>query len=368
MVNSELEKKPNLKKGILIAIFVVFNAAIILWTALSEFTDTENAVKLRDIELNGWFIIPALLTFLIAISAEILKYVFMMKRCCGVIDIRTAMRTFLLGRYYDNITPAAVGGQPFQFHYMKKQGIKNGYSTIIPMISMITTQVGFLLVAIPTFIFLGNRISIGVLGSGCLGLIFYAVFPIGIILATFFRSTVSRIVTWFVKLLSKIHIIKNLEETIEKTEKTIDQYVNCIKTIFKDKKLALSLIILSITFQVFISFIPFFVLKAFGGNIEFFTCFVTIISISSAIYFIPTPGNAGAAEGSFFFVFSSLTSGYVFWAMLFWRLFSYYSYILAGVIIYMLIAYEKRTKHYLLDDIKAKIHEKKSKKSPEKAS
>ena len=193
---------------------------------------------------------------------------------------------------------------------------------------------------------------------------FYAVFPIGILLATFFRSTVSKIVTSFVKLLAKIHIVKDKEKSVEKAEKTIDQYVKCIKTIFKDKKLAISLILLSVVFQVFVSFIPFFVLKAFGGNIEFFTCFVTIISISSAIYFIPTPGNAGAAEGSFFFVFSSLTSGYVFWAMLFWRFFSYYSYILAGVTIYSLIAYEKRTKHYLLDDIKEKINSKR--KAPKK--
>ncbi|MBR3368349.1 flippase-like domain-containing protein [Candidatus Saccharibacteria bacterium] len=364
MVNSESERKPNLKKGILVAIFVVFNAAIILWTALSEFADKENAVKFSDVNLNGWLLIPALMTFLVAISAEITKYILMMKRCCNVFDPRTAIRTFILGRYYDNITPAAVGGQPFQFMYMKKHGIKNGYSTIIPMIGMITTQVGFLLVAIPTFILLGNRISIGVLGSGCLGLMFYAVFPIGILLATFFRSTVSKIVTSFVKLLAKIHIVKDKEKSVEKAEKTIDQYVKCIKTIFKDKKLAISLILLSVVFQVFVSFIPFFVLKAFGGNIEFFTCFVTIISISSAIYFIPTPGNAGAAEGSFFFVFSSLTSGYVFWAMLFWRFFSYYSYILAGVTIYSLIAYEKRTKHYLLDDIKEKINSKR--KAPKK--
>lgn len=360
MVSSKKEKKPNIKKRILITIFVLFNAAVILWTALSEFTDKNNAAKFSDIDINGWIILLALLSFLIATSAEIGKYVLMMKRCCNIVDLRTATRTFLLGRYYDNITPAAVGGQPFQFMFMKKHGIQSGFSTIIPVVSLISTQLGFLIIAIPTFIILGGKISIGLLGSGCLGLIFYAFFPVSLILATFFRNSVSKIVIWGVKLLSKIHIIRDREETIKKTEKTLDLYSNCIKTIFKDKKLAFSVIGLSILFQFFISTIPFFVLKAFGGNIDFPTCFVTTISISSAIYFIPTPGNAGAAEGSFFFVFNSLTSGYVFWAMLFWRFFSYYSYILIGVIIYSLIAYEKRTGHYLADDLKQKYFSKKS--------
>lgn len=353
MVKTEEKKKPNIKKRILVAVFIVFNAAIILWTALSEFADNENKVKLSDVKLNGWLLLPALLIFCMGIFAEIFKYVLMMKKCCNVTDWRTAARTVLLGRYYDNITPAAVGGQPFQFMYMKKHGIKNGYSTIIPIIGMISTQIGFLIVAIISYIFLGNKISIGLLGSGFLGLMFYAFFPISIILATFFRNTVSRIVIWGVKLLAKIHIVKDKEETIEKTEKTIDKYVSCIKTIAKNKKLTASILGLSVVFQICISCIPFFVLRTFGGDINFFTCFVTTLCITSAIYFVPTPGNAGAAEGSFFFIFNGLaTSGYTFWAMLFWRFFSYYSYILAGVIIYALIAYEKKTGRFFISDAK----------------
>ena len=355
MVNMPKEKNPNIKKRILIICFILFNAAIIFWTAFSEFADGENAAKFSDINLNGWLLLPALLIFIVAISAEIFKYTIMLKKCCGISDPRLAARTFLLGRYYDNITPAAVGGQPIQFMYMKKNGVKHGYSTIIPVTSMLSTQVGFLIVAIPAFVFLGYKISIAVLGSGYLGLFFYAFFPICIILALFFRNQVSKLIAWGVKLLAKIHIVKNKEETFSKIETTLDRYVKCIKTIAKNKKLLISVIALSVVFQICNNMLPFFVLKAFGGEIDFFTCFVTTMAISSAIYFVPTPGNAGAAEGSFFFVFSGLTSGYVFWAMLFWRFFSYYSYILMGVIIYALMAYEKRTGHYLADDLKQKL-------------
>ncbi|MBQ2660173.1 flippase-like domain-containing protein [Candidatus Saccharibacteria bacterium] len=349
---SSKTKTTNWRKRILIIVFVLFNAAVILWTALSEFGSKENAARLSSVNLNGWLLIPALLCFVLGISAEIFKYFLMMKRCCHLKDWRTAARVVLLGRYYDNITPAAVGGQPFQIYYMNKRGLKKGYDATIPIIGMISTQIGFLIVAIFSFVVLGHYLSIGLLGSGYLGLMFYAIFPIAIIGATFFPGIVSKIVAWSVKLLAKIHIIKNRKATIEKTEEKLNDYANCVRTILKDKKLSLAIVGCSVLFQICISAIPFFVLRAFGGELNFFSCFVTILAITSTIYFVPTPGNAGAAEGSFFFVFSNLTSGYVFWAMLFWRFFSYYSYILMGVIIYSFMAYEKRTGRYFTSDAK----------------
>jgi uncharacterized membrane protein YbhN (UPF0104 family) len=41
-------------------------------------------------------------------------------------------------------------------------------------------------------------------------------------------------------------------------------------------------------------------------------------------------------------VFSSLSSGYIFWAMLLWRFFSYYIYIIMGPIIYFVMHLEKK--------------------------
>ena len=101
---------------------------------------------------------------------------------------------------------------------------------------------------------------------------------------------------------------------------------------------------MSVIFNLLISMIPFFVLTAFGGAVDFLPCFVTTVAVTSAVYFVPTPGNSGAAEGAFYAVFSALSSGYVFWAMLVWRFFSYYVYILTGPIIYFRIHLEKRKK------------------------
>lgn len=337
------DKKPNWKKRIVVIAFIIFNAIVILWTALSELSKKEDAAKLSSIEINGWLLIPALLLFVIGISAEISKYFLMMKKCCDISDWKTARRAVLLGRYYDNLTPGAIGGQPFQIMYMNKQGIKKGYNTIIPIVSLITTQLGFLIVAIFSFLFFSGRLEPTILGLGILGLIFYAIFPAIVFLATFFPNILSNIINFFITILYKLRIVKNKKETLEKALKTVESYANCVKDILKRPKLALSVLALSVLFQVCITILPFFIITAFGGSIDFFTCFATILAVTSAVYIFPTPGNTGAAEISFASVFSSLTAGYIFWAMLFWRFFTFYVYILLGIIIYAIIAYEKKT-------------------------
>lgn len=339
----EKKEKPNWKKRIIIIAFIIFNIAVILWTALSEFKNKEAAAELSTIELNGWLLIPALILFIIGISAEISKYFLMTKKCCNITDWKTARRVVLLGRYYDNLTPGAIGGQPFQIMYMHKRGIKKGYDTIIPIIGMITTQLGFLIVAILSFLFFGNRVESSVLGLGILGLIFYAIFPALIFLATFCPNILTNIISAFVKFFHRLHIIKNEQATIEKTTSTINNYAKCVKDILQKPKLALAVLGLSVVFQICITILPFFIITAFGGKIEFFTCFATILAVTSAVYIFPTPGNTGAAEISFASVFSSLTAGYIFWAMLFWRFFTFYVYIIMGVAIYAVIAYEKKT-------------------------
>ena len=112
-------------------------------------------------------------------------------------------------------------------------------------------------------------------------------------------------------------------------------YVKNVKLIFKKPLVFGGVLFMSLLSNVLTTFIPYFVLKAFGGDIDFGECFLLSTAVESAIYFAPTPGNSGVAEGTFYVVFSRLSTGYVFWAMMLWRLFSYYIYIIVGPLIYL---------------------------------
>ena len=337
------------RKPLLIAIFILINVAVIALTAFSEFGNSQNAAKLEDVKINGWFLLPALLCFLIAISAEIYKYVLMMREMArdkynAKRAHKVARRTVLLGKYYDSITPAAIGGQPFQIYYMRKNsGLPAGVSTSIPVFGMMAGQLGFIIIAVLCFLFGSASIDNAVLiGTACFGLIFYAFWPVTILIATFLPKATAELIGIVVKFLAKIHIVKNQKATIAKVEFEVNEYAKCVRRILKTRGLFLKTLLLSVAFNTLIAMIPFFVLTAFGGDVDFLPCFVTTVAVTSAVYFVPTPGNAGAAEGAFFVVFSALSTGYVFWAMLVWRFFSYYIYILIGLAIYFVMHLEKK--------------------------
>ena len=337
------------RKPLMIVIFVLINVAVIAITAFSEFGNSGNSESLEDVKINGWFLLPALGCFLVAITAEIYKYVLMMREMAkdkfdNKKARKVARRTVLLGKYYDNITPAAVGGQPFQIYYMRKNsGLKAGVSTSIPIFGMMAGQIGFIVIAALCFLFGSASIDNAVLiGTACFGLLFYAFWPATVMIATFLPKATAELIGIVVKFLAKIRIVKNRKATITKVEFEINEYAKCVRTILKTRGLFFKTVLLSVAFNTLIAIIPFFVLTAFGGDVDFLPCFVTTVAVTSAVYFVPTPGNAGAAEGAFFIVFSALSTGYVFWAMLVWRFFSYYIYILMGPVIYFIIHLEKK--------------------------
>ena len=359
--NKKLVPKKFLKKPLLIVVFVLINVAVIAITAFSEFGNSSNAAKLTDIRINWWFLVPAVFCFLAAITAEIYKYVLMMREMSKKQKFdekranKVARRTVLLGKYYDSITPAAIGGQPFQIYYMRKNSnLPDGVSTSIPVFGMISGQIGFIIIAAICFLFGSLSINNAVLiGTACFGLLFYAFWPVTVMIATFLPKATAELINIVVKFLHKIHLVKNRKATIAKVEYEVNEYAKCVRKILKTKGLFLKTVSLSVAFHILISMIPFFVLTAFGGDVDFLPCFVTTVAVTSAVYFIPTPGNAGAAEGTFFVVFSALSSGYIFWAMLVWRFFSYYIYIVMGPIIYYKMHLEKKHETKLKENAKA---------------
>ena len=349
--NKQLVPKKIIKKPLLIVVFVLINVAVIAITAFSEFGNSENAADLSEVKLNWWFLIPAVLCFLVAIILEINKYVLMMYEMTRDKTTfnrkyarKVARRTVLLGKYYDNITPAAVGGQPFQIYYMRKNSkLPNGVSTSIPLFGMVSGQIGFIIIAAICFLFGSLSINNAVLiGTACFGLLFYAFWPVMILIATFMPKATTEIIGFLVKFLAKLHLVKNRKKVIEKAEIEINEYAKSVRRILKTKGLAAKTIALSVLFHILVSMIPFFVLTAFGGQVDFLPCFVTTVAVTSAVYFVPTPGNAGAAEGTFYVVFSALSSGYIFWAMLVWRFLSYYIYIIMGPILYTKMHFERK--------------------------
>ena len=62
--------KKKVRKIIMTIVFIAFNAAVIIATAVNEFSGSNNAAELNEVHLNGWLIIPAALCFMAMITLE----------------------------------------------------------------------------------------------------------------------------------------------------------------------------------------------------------------------------------------------------------------------------------------------------------
>ncbi|MCQ2453278.1 MAG: flippase-like domain-containing protein [Clostridia bacterium] len=269
--------------------------------------------------------------------SDVLRHCILIKKACGKFHPVLALRTVLIGKYYDNITPAAIGGQPFQIYYLTKGGLPGPESAAITLSGFMSGQISFILLGL-TMLFTHAAQAEAVRIAAYLGLACYAFIPTMIILTAVCPKLTQRILNGGIRLLSHIRIIKKPEEKIDKLRTMLDNYSKCLKKMLTNPLLCVVLMALSLIFQLAVCSIPYFVLKAFGGSLPYLNCLATITAIQAGITFIPTPGNAGVAEGSFYLVFSQLSSGNTFWAMMTWRFFVFYVYILLGAVNFLIMS------------------------------
>ncbi|MEA4965317.1 MAG: flippase-like domain-containing protein [Oscillospiraceae bacterium] len=336
MTDKTHTKKADRKRLYRFLFFVAINIAIVGYIALHEFgTDAKDVQKIAKLDVNLLYLLFAIACLGVAILMETLKYKAMMVAAEGRDDFRGAFECAVLGKYYDNITPLGAGGQPFQIVYLKKRGLSTGTSAALPIAGFLVLQAAFVLLAAVVFIFNGSVAQDidAIRISAYVGLVFYLFIPVCIVLFACVPHFFGKIVCVVAKVLSRLHIVKDYDAAVGNIFGSLGEYTASLKLLHNYPHLYGKLLLYSGVYQVAILSIPFFVLRAFGGTNSWWTVFSMVVYIYAAITIVPTPGNSGAAEGSFYAVFSALTSGYLFWAMLIWRLLVYYAWLILGLTI-----------------------------------
>lgn len=330
------KNNPKTRRIIVMILTIVLNIIVVGFIAVKEIgKNAKEAQVISFADIKFLFLLAGVLCFGVAVFVEYLKYKDMIMMSEGHIDRAGAFNCSMLGKYYDNVTPFGAGGQPFQIHYLHQRGFSSGTSSAVPIAAFLMQQMAFVVIAIVVFIVNGPMLAdIAVVRVvAFLGLAMYMLIPFAIIFFALLPKPFKRLIGGITGLLAKIHILKDGEKSAEKVFSLLDEYITSLKAMNKRPFFFVKIFIFSIIYQVAILSIPFFMLKAFGGAGDWFTVFSLTVYIYTSITVIPTPGNAGAAEVSFYAVFSSLEGGFLFWAMIIWRLLVYYSWIIIGIII-----------------------------------
>lgn len=329
------KKRSGIKKKIAFILSLAVNIIIVAYIALQEFgmAAEPDPAPVRD--LNMAYLLLAIGCFLVSVLMETCKYQSMMMATDGRVDLRGAFECAVLGKYYDNVTPLGAGGQPFQMYYLKKRGLSKGSSAALPVAGFLSLQTAFIMIALVVFIFNGSVADevAAIRISAYVGLGFYMFVPLCIVLFTVMPNSFAKVVCAVAKPLHKLRIIKDYDRAVNSIYSSLNEYSTSLNLLRHDPALLIKLMVFSLIYQVAVMSIPFFVLWAFGGSNSWWTVFSQVVFIYAAITIVPTPGNAGAAEGSFYMVFSSLSQGFLFWGMMIWRVLVYYCWLAMGLIL-----------------------------------
>ena len=363
--NDAADAKPSRKKRVtkmlLTALLVVIIAAIIVYTAVQDFSG-ENVSLSRVIEMIGanWYYLLVLLgLFATTILAESLKFFIMIRKTTKKYMFGTSFTCAALGKFYDYITPFGSGGQPFQIYHLSKNGVPSGPAGAIPIGSMFLNQFTFFVCSIVSFIVgIGTDIMpkymqiLAYFGSFC-----YIIVSLWLVVFSFMPKVGHKVVGWGTKVCAKIRICKNPEKWIEKGNRAIDNNKTNMGIIFQSKRVLIVGTILSFVFNIAQCSMPYFALILFSDAIKgaglapswdlWFEVTRITFFIYCAITIVPTPGNSGAADGTFYGLFRSVlitVAGASFTCMMVWRVFSFYMYLIVGITVTICIKVADRVR------------------------
>lgn len=351
--DENIGKRQRFFKMLFTVLFIVFVVAVLIFTFYNDFFAGEKTFPTWD-ELKGifgsswYFLVFALIALFMCFVAKGTKLSILCHSMTGKWNYKTCFETGIIGHYFNNITPLAVGGQPFEIYHLSKHGVHGGVATSLPVATYILNQLAFIILVICALILFAtnalgiptefiSRVPAALTVIAIIGLSFCILMPSLVMIFCIFPRLGASIVKLVMKIGGKLRIVKKPEETTYNTIKTVVQNANCLKTIAKRPGAFLSCFALSFLEHLSHSSIAYFTLKFFAFNwsqsmsLEWMQVVQICLILYIAISFVPTPGNSGAADLSFYLLFEAgLKSGLAFPAMVIWRFLSYYSFIIVG--------------------------------------
>ena len=297
----------SLRKGLIIFILLAFGvSAIIIFRSVDEETIRSllNADKFK-----------LLLALLVVFAAWICDA----GRFCALSSAAHENVPFSLGivltwlNYFGSaVTPMQSGGGPFQVYALYKKGIPVGKGIAITLMRTMLTVL-ILTISVPSALMLDPEILEG--SPFLKGLVFY-VFVVILATWAFIAFTVIRpdlvkklshiIVLWF----NRLGFVRSTKRAIKIArwlDKEIDNYIMNFKLAFDTGKIwVLIAVILSVLHLLALFTVLPVLMSAVGLPFRYMQTVAVQAVFMFILYFIPTPGASGVAEGGGALLYSVL--------------------------------------------------------------
>ncbi len=328
-MNEKLKKVANV-------IVLALVTCLVLYFSLK---DNFNTIINEIINVNIFWLV---ISFLLAISFWFFKAI-ATTRIANIFkkdySIKQGMRLVLETNFFHAITPFAVGGQPYEIYSLKKSKLKITEATNVSIVNFIVYQIALVLLGIIAIVYnhhfvllkendlLKNLVVVGFLVN--------FIVIVALFLLTCTKKINKILMKFIIKVLNKIHLVKNKDEKIKQFNEYLNEFHQGAKILLQDKKLFIKLI-----FVHFIGLISSYLIPltlAYAMGISSYTGIEAIVLSSYVMLigaFVPIPGGTGGLEYGFMTFYGSFIKGSKLNAiMLLWRFITYYFAMILGAIL-----------------------------------
>lgn len=326
----------NTKKTSILNFSLIIIIFIGLLIYMIKVDGIENIIKVLSCVDYRW-VLAGTICLLIHWICESLNLHIPIKKIYKDQKFSNSIKVAMIGQLFNNITPFSSGGQPMQAYELNKIGRRVSDSLSAMAIKFIITQtalvISTLVVVIIEFNFF-KQLMQDYLWIAVLGFLVNIIAILVVILAGIKKQIIIFITTPVIKLLGKIHIIKDIEKALNKLNKSIDNFGSQFSTMKSEKKMVLKMFIIAVIQSMAYYSITYMIYRAFGNyGISFLQIIPTQAFLLLIMTFIPTPGSGLGAEGGFYLLFNSIfREGTINMSILFWRIYTFYLPILVGLI------------------------------------
>jgi len=323
----------SFKRGILIFLLITLVAAfLVLFFTFSK--ETLGALmRMRRASL-----MIAFLCIFASWTFEFLRFRELLRSAGWDINFREGLALVWVNYFGCAVTPLQSGGGPFQIYVLYRKGVPIGVGFAVTLIRTLITLI-ILSFAGPIIVFTHPELMENALLRGMM--IYVTTFLVGVSILIFISlkriDLIRKIVAWVVLFLHRLGLFKRRGPlyVLRRINKEIDLYNDNFRVLVGRERKRLALAILYSFFQILAHF---FALPSimWGLRLSFNLGMVLMIQavFLFILYFVPTPGGSGVAEGGAAILFTYIMPAHITGvAAVLWRFFTDYIPIVLGGIV-----------------------------------
>lgn len=341
-------QKRSKKSKWLSLLFFVINLVVVGVVLAIQLNSEEGVGSFKELftkDKKIEFLLLALGCFLLSEALVAFKIHKISKKFNKKSSYFTSLKSEMVCQYYNKVTPFSIGGQPFQVYELSKHGMRANNAVTVVSCNYLSAKLIYWFVSLFMMITIGTNSLVKsmsgtsfyiVLILALISLFFMTIYLTFIILICVNKKIANKIIVLGLNLLHKLKIVKDKKKIYFKIMRPALSFQHKMQDFFKAKKFASLSLVISLMVYLIQSSIPaciYFIFEPFSLSTLWQLISISVI-IQLSFGVMPMPGGSGVAEFSFYAVFRLLIQdNFVFWALIIWRILTYYIYILIGLVI-----------------------------------